>query len=71
MTSEATLEVLVCNAGNGEDCIAQNLSDASGRTVIAPNTYLNFNETTGEPFFRWWRFGGYTPFIPTNEKQRQ
>jgi RHS repeat-associated protein len=64
LTQDAVIDIWGCRAGAGNNSVAQNIANASGATVKAPNTYLNFNEETGEPFMRWWRFGEWKTFQP-------
>jgi hypothetical protein len=61
LTSDATIDILGCDAGNG---IAQEISNAAGVDVTAPNTYLNFNESAGALFIRWFRFGKMVRLLP-------
>ena len=38
------------------------IAESSGAITIGADSFLNFNEVTGEPFFRWWRSGHYHVF---------
>jgi hypothetical protein len=58
--------ILGCNAGQGEDCVAQDIADASGFNVVAADEYINF-DTDGTAFIRWWRFGEWITFHPDGE----
>ena len=61
----ANISIWGCNAGKGDNSIAQHLATASGATVRAPNNFINFSEgifsrvpTTrpkGQPFFNPYR----------------
>jgi hypothetical protein len=50
----------------GGNNIAQEIANASNRTVEGANRPLNFDEETGEPFVRWYRFGGFDTVNPDN-----
>ena len=63
LKSDASINILGCNAGKGNNSIAQQISNASGRATTAPNQFLNFDEA-GKPFFRPWRSGSFNTFFP-------
>jgi len=74
LTKDAKIDILGCHAGDGDHPVAQDIADAAHVPVKAPEAYLNFDEDTGEPFIRWWRFGGWETFQPNavppiNEKR--
>jgi RHS repeat-associated protein len=64
LKSEASIDIMGCHAGAGQDSIAQEVANASGVSVTAPDSYLNFDESTGEPFMRWFRFGKFRTLEP-------
>ncbi len=68
---EATIDIMGCHAGDGPGSIAQDIANAAGVTVTAPDSFLNFDETTGEPFIRWYRFGEFVTSEPSELQLQQ
>jgi RHS repeat-associated protein len=68
MSPGATITILGCNAGAGSSCIAQDMANASGVPVNASDSYINFDDNTGEAFIRWWRSGNFDVFLPEEEE---
>jgi RHS repeat-associated protein len=68
LTKDARIMIWGCNAGRGDNSIAQAFANASNRITVAPNTYVNFDESTGEPYIKHIRvdklFGEWTVFRP-------
>ena len=62
LTSDAKIILLGCHTGEDADSIAAAIAESSGAITIGADSFLNFNEVTGEPFFRWWRSGHYHVF---------
>jgi hypothetical protein len=63
---EASIDIMGCHAGAGEDSIAQDIANASGVPVIAPDSYLNFDDSSGRPFIHWYYFGHFKKFEPAS-----
>ena len=62
---DATIDLVGCNNGKGKGSIAEAIARLSGRVVTGTNEKLNFDESTGEPYFRWWNPGGkFIRFVP-------
>ena len=68
---EATIDIMGCHAGDGPGSIAQDIANAAGVPVTAPDSFLNFDETTGEPFIRWYRFGEFVTSEPSEPEFQQ
>jgi len=64
--------ILGCNAGEGEDSVAQDIADASGEIVVASNVYINF-DSDGRAFIRGFRvllYGGrWITFYPSGDEE--
>lgn len=60
------IQIWGCNTGQFADSIALSIANASKVPVRAGTGLMNFDENTGEPFFRWWRPGHWRIFNPGN-----
>jgi RHS repeat-associated protein len=65
LTNDAVIDIWGCNAGYGDNSIAQHISNASSSNVTAPDRTINF-EDSGKPYIDWWKFGSWNDFSPQN-----
>lgn len=68
LRKDASIEIWGCHAGQGNNSIAKAIARATGKPVTAPDSYLNFDESTGEPFMRWIRFGEWITVQPSQSQ---
>jgi len=68
LSKNSTITIWGCNTGAGNNSIAQGISNASGSTVTAPDSSLNFSEE-GRPFIRWFR-GDFKTFTSQKTEKK-
>lgn len=62
LTKNSQINIWGCHAGQGDNSIAEAMHNASGAKTTAPDSYLNFDSDTGQPFIRKIRFGDWNTF---------